>query len=200
MTGPAPRRGWRQLLAALAWAWAFLGLVAIAIQLPETITATKLVYAGLTKTYLRTPIVPKELDGRRLVPFPVHDTVGTSRTLDLSSGTSLILIYDKSCSVCHKNMARWLELILEARSKHVPVYALSRAEAGAQYSYWRGFENSVEIYSPTDSVMLTTAFSATGTPCTVLVHDGVVAGVFQGVVDPSRFKWLVRGFQSGSRL
>lgn len=200
MAEPTQSKARSKILTAVAWVWALVAGIGIAVHVPGVISASHLFYAGLTRTDLRTPWVPKEVAGRRVTPFPVRDAGAVSRTLDLTSGTSLVFVYDRSCSVCHKNMARWVELLLAARRGGVPVYALSRGDATAQHTYWGGFERSVETYSPTDSALLTTAFGVTGTPCTVLVRDGVVTGVFQGVVDPSRFKWLVQRLQSNSPI
>ncbi len=191
MLNRAGRRGvLHQTWTLVAWGWCVGGALTFALTLPRLVHAVQLAYGAAVGQYAGGPLVPAGIAAHPLTAFAALDTAGIARSVDLTRQTALVLIYDRDCGVCHRNMARWMELILAARTAQVPVYALSRTDVHSASPYWAGLASQVQIFSTVDSTALTRLFGATGTPCSVLVRGGRVVAVFTGILDPTRLGWL----------
>jgi hypothetical protein len=108
----------------------------------------------------------------------------------LSGHSALVLIFDGACPYCDLNMSRWLELVYDFRQDDIPVVALSSDGRPEALAYWRAMAEAIEIHASMDRRLLTRVFGAKGTPCTALVRDGRVVGVFHGALDSYRQSWL----------
>jgi hypothetical protein len=133
-------------------------------------------------------------------PVPATLTVraedGTIDTIDVSRGSAVMLVYDVRCSVCNDNMARWIDLVHEARqiAPSASIYAIPATAdtAAMRVGYWAGLSRYVRVLSPLDSEVAQEIAGAPMTPMTVVIRDGVRVAAHAGYLGDRRREFLLR--------
>ncbi|HEX2077983.1 MAG TPA: hypothetical protein VHG08_09745, partial [Longimicrobium sp.] len=92
---------------------------------------------------------------------------------------AVVFVYTPDCSVCHANMANWIDLVGALRGGTVALYAVSPADTPAARAYWGGLERHVRVVIAAPAEVHR-AFGVAATPATLLVRDGAVRGEIIG--------------------
>lgn len=92
---------------------------------------------------------------------------------------ALVFIYAPDCTVCHANMANWMDLVADLRGGPVRLFAVAPSGTPAALAYWGALSREVQIVTGTPAQMYG-AFGVGSTPATLLVERGVVRGKVTG--------------------
>lgn len=111
---------------------------------------------------------------------------------------AVVFVYTPDCSVCHANMANWIDLVGALRGGTTALYAVSPMDTPAARAYWGGLARDVRVVvaAPRD---VHRAFGVGATPATLLVRDGTVRGEIIGSLTAAA-RAQVRRFAAEGRL
>ena len=111
---------------------------------------------------------------------------------------AIVFVYTPDCSVCHANMANWIDLVGAARGGTTALYAVSPMDTPAARAYWGGLERHVRVVTAAPAEVHR-AFGVQATPATLLVEDGTVRGEIIGSLTAAA-RAQVRRFAATGRL
>lgn len=92
---------------------------------------------------------------------------------------ALVFVYSPACSVCHANMANWIDLVAELRGGPVALYAVAPMDTPAARAYFGGLARHVRVITASPAEVHT-ALGVEATPATLLVKRGAVRGQVVG--------------------
>lgn len=108
---------------------------------------------------------------------------------------ALVFVYSPDCSVCHANMANWIDLVGEFKGGPVSLYAVAPMDTPRTHAYWGHMSRHVRVITATPAEVHT-ALGVEGTPSTLLVERGVVRGAVAGSLTAAG-RGQVRAFARG---
>lgn len=111
---------------------------------------------------------------------------------------AVVFVYTPDCSVCHANMASWIDLVGALRGGGATLYAVSPADTPEARAYWGGLARHVRIVIAAPAEVHR-AFGVQATPATLLVQDGTVRGEIIGSLTAAA-RAQVRRFAAEGRL
>ncbi|HEU0301017.1 MAG TPA: redoxin family protein [Longimicrobium sp.] len=111
---------------------------------------------------------------------------------------AVVFIYAPDCSVCHANMANWIDLVGTLRGGATALYAVSPTDTPAARAYWGALERHVRVVIAAPA-QVHRAFGVQATPATLLVQDGTVRGEIIGSLTAAG-RAQVRRFAAEGRL
>lgn len=126
---------------------------------------------------------------------PVRVAPAGSLTEIAQAEHALVFVYSPDCTVCHANMARWVELVAELNGGPPALYAVAPMDTPAARAYWGGLVRYVRVVTATPAEVRT-AFGVESTPATLLVQNGYVRGMAVGSLTAAA-RAQVRAFARG---
>jgi hypothetical protein len=92
---------------------------------------------------------------------------------------ALVFVYSPDCSVCHANMANWIDLVGELKGGPVSLYTVAPMDTPRTHAYWGQMTQHVRVITTTPAEVHT-ALGVDVTPMTLLVERGRVRGAAAG--------------------
>ena len=111
---------------------------------------------------------------------------------------AVVFVYTPDCSVCHANMANWIDLVGALRGERLALYAVSPADTPPARAYWGALERHVRIVIAAPAEVHR-ALGVSTTPATLLVKEGTVRGEIIGSLTAAA-RAQVRRFAAEGRL
>jgi hypothetical protein len=127
---------------------------------------------------------------------PAASTNSVFLTLSATEGprtgreqNAVILLYNTTCTVCNQNMANWMTLIAELRetSPQTLVAAVSVESPSIQQEYWKSLlPTAVRLHTLIKVDDFVVQAGTRRVPSTIVVRNGQIAEVHEGVLGPAR--------------
>lgn len=95
------------------------------------------------------------------------------------SGRAIVFVYSPDCTVCHANMANWIDVVGELRGGPAALYAVAPMDTPPALAYWGELDRHVRIITATPA-QVHAALGVSSTPATLLVGQGHVRGEIVG--------------------
>lgn len=121
-------------------------------------------------------VTPRNTPIRAREGSPLAQVAGAER--------AIVFIYLPDCSVCHANMANWIDIVGELRDADVELYAVAPVESPQARAYFGGLARHVRVITGTPAEVHG-AFDVGNTPATLLVQNGKVRGEILGALTPA---------------
>ncbi len=143
------------------------------------------------------PIPARVLSRAAAVSLPrltvVAAPLGRESEWNLGDWTGLVFVYTSTCEFCRANMSNWLDLAAFLGERRVHVVALAPGDSIAHWREWRYVGPSVALYSLPHDRDLLRLLARPVVPTTIVVINGRVQQLYQGVLWPAAKESIVQG-------
>lgn len=126
---------------------------------------------------------------------PVRARAATPMARIAGAERALVFVYSPDCTICHANMANWIDLVGELKDGPVALYAVAPMDTPPTRAYWGSMARYVRVITATPAEVRT-ALGVEVTPATLLVERGVVRGAVTGSLT-SAARGQLRAFVRG---